>query len=237
MIIAMKNLHKGIGIYMNDNKSAYNAKIYDEHIVNVLPYYTEYSSQVIDLVRNMEKADLKWLDTGCGTGTLVMRAREVFPEASFTLCDPSSKMLDEAKEKLKGENITFNNISSSELEYDSEFDVLTAIQCHHYYNFEEREEATRRCFNALRESGIYITFENIRMSTDASDEIALDRWVTFLREHGNSEDEVQMHLNRRGVETHPITIEQHLDILKKCGFTSVNLLWASYLQAGFWAIK
>ena len=222
---------------MNDNKSAYNAKIYDEHIINVLPYYTEYSAQVIDLVRNMGKADPKWLDTGCGTGTLVCRAREVFPDASFTLCDPSPKMLDEAKEKLQGGNIVFNNISSSELEYDSEFDVLTAIQCHHYYSFEEREEATRRCYNALRESGIYITFENIRMSTDASDNIALDRWVTFLREHGNSEEEVQMQLDRRGVETHPITIEQHLEILKRSGFSSVNLLWASYLQAGFWAIK
>ena len=46
-----------------------------------------------------------------------------------------------------------------------------------------------------------------------------------------------MQLDRRGVETHPITIEQHLEILKRSGFSSVNLLWASYLQAGFWAIK
>ena len=222
---------------MNDNKSAYNAKIYDEHIVNVLPYYNEYSAQVIDLVKNMGKDNPRWLDTGCGTGTLVLLARKAFPAAGFTLCDPSASMLEEAKAKLQGENIIFNNISSGELEYDSEFDVVTAIQCHHYLGLEEREAATKRCYNALCESGIYITFENIRMSTDASDEIALERWMNFLRAHGNSEQEVKMQLDRRGVETHPITIEQHLEILRKCGFTSVNLLWASYLQAGFWAIK
>ena len=35
----------------------------------------------------------------------------------------------------------------------------------------------------------------------------------------------------------PITIEQHLEMLKNAGFKSVNILWVSYMQAGFWAIK
>ena len=51
--------------YMNDNKSAYNAGIYDEHIVNVLPYYREYHKQVIDVVGNMGLEAPQWLDTGC----------------------------------------------------------------------------------------------------------------------------------------------------------------------------
>ena len=84
---------------------------------------------------------------------------------------------------------------------------------------------------------MFITFENIRMSTDDSDAIALNRWTRFLDEHGNNEEDVQMHRNRRGIEVFPITIEEHINILRKCGFTSVDLLWASYLQAGFWAIK
>ena len=46
-----------------------------------------------------------------------------------------------------------------------------------------------------------------------------------------------MHKERRGTEVFPITVEEHLSLLKKCGFRSVNLLWASYLQAGFWAVK
>ena len=34
-----------------------------------------------------------------------------------------------------------------------------------------------------------------------------------------------------------IAVEKHIDLLKKIGFSSVNILWSSYLQAGFWAIK
>ena len=80
-------------------------------------------------------------------------------------------------------------------------------------------------------------FENVKMSTDESDDLTLKRWVHFLEEHGNSPEDVKMQLGRRGTEVLPITIEKHIELLREVGFKSVNLLWASYLQAGIWAIK
>ena len=70
-----------------------------------------------------------------------------------------------------------------------------------------------------------------------SDRIALKRWVAFLEEHGNTPEEVQFQIDRRGVEVLPITIEEHIRLLRGVGFKTVDLLWTSYLQAGFWAIK
>ena len=75
------------------------------------------------------------------------------------------------------------------------------------------------------------------MSTGDSDAIALARWARFLGEHENSAEDVQMHIDRRGTEVFPITIEEHINTLRKCGFKSVDLLWTSFLQAGFWALK
>ncbi len=222
---------------MKDNKSAYNSSIYDEKIINVLPYYKEYHGQIIDLVRSMGFDDPDWLDTGCGTGTLVRRVHEDRSDVKFTLCDPSENMLSEAKEKLAGKDIRFFNISSQQMAFDSEFDVVTAVQSHHYLQPDERKVAVSKCYRALRENGVFITFENIRMSTDDSDAIALTRWARFLAEHGNSPEDVQMHIDRRGTEVFPITIEEHISLMRECGFRSVNLLWSSFLQAGFWALK
>jgi len=222
---------------MKDNKSAYNSSIYDEYITNVLPYYQEYHNQVLDVVRAMGIYSPVWLDTGCGTGTLAMRILETYPEIKLTLCDPSEKMLDIAKAKLTGNDIRFFNLSSEQLPFENEFDVVTAIQCHHYLSLEGRENAVKACYKALKEDGVFITFENIKMETDEADAIALKRWQTFLQEHGNSSEDVRMHIERRGVEVFPITIAQHMELLKKCGFRSVNVLWISYLQAGFWTIK
>ncbi len=112
---------------MNDNKSAYNAGIYDEHIVNVLPYYREYHKQVIDVVENMGLEAPQWLDTGCGTGTLAAKALEVIPDACFTLCDPSENMLAQAKEKLQYKNIRFLNVPSDKLEFNNEHLCLSLL--------------------------------------------------------------------------------------------------------------
>lgn len=225
---------------MKDNKSAYNANIYDENIVNTLPYYKEYSAQIIDLVNATGKKGITWLDTGCGTGTLAVRVLGERDDVSFTLCDPSEQMLDIAKDKLSGleaRNIRFFNVSSGEISFSEEFDVVTAVQSHHYLQMDERKKAVKNCYNALKEGGIFVAFENIKMSTDESDELTLKRWVHFLEEHGNSSEKVEMQLTRRGTEVLPITIEQHIEILRECGFRSVNVLWVSYLQAGVWGIK
>ncbi|MCR5008853.1 MAG: class I SAM-dependent methyltransferase [Oribacterium sp.] len=225
---------------MKDNTSSYNSCVYDEKISNVLPYYAEFHSQVIDMAKmisNEKEESLKWLDTGCGTGTLALRALGELPNTEFTLCDTSEGMLEIAKEKLRGRDIRFNIVASHEIPYDNEFDIVTAILSHHYYDLETREIAVKKCYRALKEDGIFMTFENISMSTKESENLALNRWGQYLLNHGWTPEEVKAHQARRGVEMFPITIEQHLEMIKNAGFKSVNILWVSYMQAGFWAIK
>ena len=222
---------------MRDNKSAHNSDVYDDRIVSVLPYYREYHAQIIDLVETLDIPNPNWLDTGCGTGTLAARVFETRDDVRFTLADPSGGMLEKAKEKLSGKDVTFINQSSLEISFTDEYDIVTAVQSHHYLQKDERKRAVQNCYEALKESGLFVTFENICMSDPKSDEIAMQRWVAFLEEHGNTPEEVQIQKDRRGVETLPITIEEHINLLRDCGFRSVDMLWTSYLQAGFWAIK
>lgn len=223
---------------MKDNLSAYSSDDYDKRISTVLPYYSEFHFQILDLIDSLDLDKAKWLDTGCGTGSLVKKAAEKYDNADFTLCDPSVEMLGKSKNKLEiYKNISYVNISSQQLNFENEFDIITAVQAHHYLNREQRNEATRRCFNALKDGGVYVTFENIALSNEISDKIGTDRWKRYLKSHGKSKIEVEAHVNRRGTEVFPITIEEHLNLIKDCGFKSVDILWASYMQAGFFAIK
>lgn len=55
----------------------------------------------------------------------------------------------------------------------------------HIFDEVRRELAVKNCYRALKEGGVFMTFENVRMDTDESDKIALKRWIRFLEEHGN----------------------------------------------------
>ncbi len=223
---------------MKDNLSSYTSNDYDKRINTVLPFYSQFHNQILDLVDCIDLQKISWLDTGCGTGNLAVKIMEKFNNVKLTLCDPSQAMLDKAKEKLNFyENISFNNLPSQKFEYNNEFDIVTAVQAHHYLNKDERTTATKKCFNALKSGGLFITFENIKHSTEVSDNYGVKRWKKYLKSNGKSDEEVRSHMARRGTEVLPITIEEHLSLLKECGFKSADILWTSYMQAGFFAIK
>ncbi len=214
-----------------------DAGTYDGQIASVLPYYREYHGQIIDLVRTLKGDGADWLDSGCGTGTLALRALEELEGMRFTLCDPSEKMLNIAREKLAGKNIRFMNLAAQSMAFDGEFDVVTAVQSHHYLSPAEREGAVKNCFRALRKGGVFIVFEHIRMTAQESEAAALKRWGRYLLANGHTNAEVRAQFARRGTEVFPITAEEHLKLMRKCGFSSADMLWFSYLQAGFWAIR
>lgn len=68
---------------MDDNKSAYSSFEYDCKINTTLPYYEEFHTQVIDVIRAMNFKKVKWLDTGCGTGKTARKALEELGELDF----------------------------------------------------------------------------------------------------------------------------------------------------------
>jgi tRNA (cmo5U34)-methyltransferase len=93
------------------------------------------------------------------------------------------------------------------------------------------------CYNLLKEGGIYITFENIRPLTEEGVAVGKRYWGKFQSLHGRKEKEIQTHLERFDTEYFPITVEEHLKLLRDTGFRTVELFWYSYMQAGFYCIK
>jgi tRNA (cmo5U34)-methyltransferase len=220
-----------------------SSKLYDSHITATIPYYQAFNDEIVNLVRAAGREPVLWLDTGCGTANLVGQAAKVFPRTRFILADPSAEMLQEAKEKMQNEAIVNYQVLAPcgtqeiSLPKGESPDVISAVLCHHYLDKQGRKNATERCFHLLTGGGLYITFENIRPLSGAGTEIGLANWQRFQIERGKSAETAASHIKRFGIEYFPIGIEEHLSLLKKTGFKIVELLWFSYLQAGFYAIK
>lgn len=86
----------------SDNASAHMAANYDRDVRTVIPFYDLLHDETIDLVRAVKPDARFWLDTGCGTGTLIEKALRLFPKTTFLLADPSQKMLHQARTRLAG---------------------------------------------------------------------------------------------------------------------------------------
>jgi tRNA (cmo5U34)-methyltransferase len=223
-----------------DNATPHSAITYDAHVRQTIPYYDHFHQETVNLIKAIHHTPKQWLDTGCGTGTLVQKAATEFPDTQFVLADPSTQMLKNAKKKLaKTPNITFLEPAPTEKLSlpKASFDVVTAIQSHHYLHPNEHAQATSVCFNLLAPNGVFVTFENIRPLTQRGVEVGKENWKQFQLASGRDPKTVEEHLKRFGTEYHPLTVNEHLSELRHAGFSVVELLWYSVMQAGFYSVK
>ncbi len=223
------------------NSTPHLPEDYDVQVGRTIPYYDLLHREAIDLVLSIRCRPKVWLDTGCGTGAMVQRARKTFPDTQFILVDPSPAMLEQARTRL-GEEPKVHLLDPCRTQdlagrIDEVPDVITAVQCHHYLSREERTVAVQVCYDLLAKGGVFITFENIRPLTELGTEIGKRRWGRFQKANGRTVTDVEAHLGRFDREYFPITVEEHLDLLRRSGFETVELLWYSNTQAGFYCVK
>ncbi len=223
---------------MADNLTPHQSGEYNSEIQKTIPYYNLFHNETIDLIKCI-RPDVKiWLDTGCGTGTLIQKVLPIFPHCWFFLSDPSEQMVQICRDTFTNERIGILGIAPTlEVTMEQKPDVITAIQSHHYLDKKTRIKTTHHCFDLLNRDGVYIIFENIKPATTEGIGVGLKRWGRFQGANGKSAQQVKNHLSRFDKNYFPITINEHINILKNAGFCTVELFWMSYMQAGFYGIK
>lgn len=217
------------------NTAAFQSREYDIKIKQTLPYYEEFYNQIIDVVRCYFDNKISWLDVGCGTGKMAELGLEV--SNRFVLLDNSADMIEIARNQINSDKAEFVLRSVNDMDYENEFDIITAVQVFHYLSVDERRTAIQKCCNALRSNGIFITFENFAPDTAMMKQIYLDRWKRYQINNGKSAEEADRHIERYGKDYFPISIDEHKRLLNNCGFRSAELLWCSYMQVGILGIK
>ena len=222
---------------MRDNKSAFSAKEYDLKIKKTLPYYDDFYEQIIELVDVCNYNGIKWLDVGCGTGKMAEQALKKLKIKQFVCCDCSEEMLEVAQKRCRFSNVEFVLCDFFKMSYRNEFDVITAIQVNHYFQKEERKLAFQKYYEALKENGLFISFENFAPFSDFGKRLYLDKWKEYQIRQGKTVTECEKHRERYGKDYFPITLTEHISLMRDSGFRVVEILWISNMQVGIWGMK
>jgi tRNA (cmo5U34)-methyltransferase len=223
-----------------DNTSSHNADQYDCQIRLTIPHYDDIHNEILNFVKVQFPCPKTWLDTGCGTGSFIRKAQALFPDTEFFIADPSAGMLKQAGQNLEGCRYSLlGTCGTADLPgiTDRTFDVITAIQCHHYLTREGRADAVRACYSLLNAGGFFVTSENIRPFSAEGVTRSLASWDTFQRKAGRKDDEARYHLARFDLEYFPITVTEHLQCYRDAGFPVAEILWISGMQGVFWCRK
>lgn len=218
-------------------KQAFLPEEYDKSIATTLPYYEEYFKQISDIVTMVFQTPITWLDIGCGTGKMGSIAVENPRVKNMVCCDNSPQMLRIAKERICSPRVEFLEIPIQGLQYDSKFDVITAILLNHYLRYEDRITSIKNCYNALKVNGLFFTVENFAPNNDVMKTLYLERWKIYQQNKGKNEKECESHIHRYNTAYFPITIMKQIHLLQECGFENVEIFWCSYMQVGILGIK
>ena len=94
-----------------------------------------------------------------------------------------------------------------------------------------------KCYSALNDVGIYISFENFAPDSVEGVGLYLERWRQFQIANGKTKEEADSYIERYGRDYFPVTISESTRLLKDCGFRVVDIFWVSYMQVGILARK
>jgi tRNA (cmo5U34)-methyltransferase len=181
------------------------------------------------------------LDVGCGAGNYTVKLLNALPDLHVTMVDLSRPMLDRAVQRVgavTSGTVTAIQADIRELEIGMErFDVIVAAAVfHHLRTDSEWERVFAKCHAALRPAGSFWISDLIRHSTPAIQTMMWERYGEYLTrlKDKSYRDHVFGYIAQ---EDTPQSLLFQIDLLKKVGFRSVELLHKNSCFAAFGAIK
>ena len=181
------------------------------------------------------------LDVGCGAGNNTIRLRmETGRDFASDLLDLSPNMLARAAERVADAGATAVQTFEADFrtaELTPGYDViLAAAVLHHLREEAEWESGFAKLFSLLRPGGSVWITDLVTHELDAVDRQMWDRWETHLAGLGKAESVagVKAYVD---AEDSPRPVTFQLELLRRVGFTRVELLHKNGPFAAFGAVR
>jgi len=181
------------------------------------------------------------LDVGCGAGNFALKLLELQLNIGVTLIDLSRPMLDRAVERIRSHvpnpvEAIQNDIR--DVEFDGErFDIILAATVLHHLRSDEEWTATfGKFYDALRPGGSIWIFDLVESSIPVVGDLMWQRYgeyLTALKDEAYR-DHVFHYIDR---EDSPRSLMYQIDLLRKVGFSDVDVLHKNSCFAAFGAVK
>ena len=181
------------------------------------------------------------LDIGCGAGNYSLMMLSKIPNLNCTLVDLSKPMLDRALERVS--KITSNNVNVLQGDIrdvtlkENYYDIILAGAVLHHLRDDRDWEATfGKLYKLLKPGGCLMISDLIMQETESLTEYTMERYGDYL-ESVNGKEYRQQVLDYVAKEDSPRSMTYQLDLMKKVGFNTVEVLHKNMCFGAFGGIK
>lgn len=181
------------------------------------------------------------LDVGCGAGNYSLMMLSKLPSLNCTLVDLSGKMLGKAMERVSAETTGKVSIFQGDIRdvylRDSSFDIILAgAVLHHLREDEDWERTFAKLFMLLKPGGCLMISDLITQDTDLLNDYTWELYGDYLEAIGGKEYREKV-LAYVAKEDSPRSMNFQLDLMKKVGFSKVEILHKNMCFGAFGGIK
>jgi len=215
------------------------AEQYDGIIKNLIPYYGQMVEAAVNTISREREAEIEVMDLGCGTGTMAKAVLDSYPKAKIACVDISENMLRLAAYRLHDAiNPEFINSDFYDLNFTRTYDVIiSSLALHHIVTTEDKVLFYKKIFGALNNGGVFVNADVVLASTDAIQERFMEKWKEFMRSNVPETEVLNKWIPTYYDEDRPISLLEHIDILREIGFNSIDVIWKYYNFAVYTARK
>ena len=218
------------------------AEVFDDMLNRSIPFYRETQVMALRLAINFIKRKSSVYDLGCSTGNVIKGLAKLVPDKSVKLIgvDSSSAMLKKCRSKLRGIDKNRLELQLADLNEKVNIENASVVMMNYTLQFvapPQREALLRQIYTGLIDNGCLILVEKILGDNVLINQLYTEIYYEFKRKQGYSNKEISQ--KREALENVliPRRIDENTDLMKKCGFKTVDLFFKWYNFAGFIAVK
>lgn len=218
------------------------AGCFDDMLARSIPQYDVMRDAVARIAARHARPDTAIVDLGCSRGeALAPLVEKLGGRNRFIGVEVSEPMLAAARERF-ADHIRFGMVEILDMDLRNAFpecraSVVLSVLTLQFTPIEYRLEIVGRVFDALEPGGAFVLVEKVLGSGPGLNRLFVDEYLALKERNGYSREEIdRKRFSLEGVLV-PVTAAWNEDMLRGCGFRSVDCFWRLLNFAGWIAVK
>jgi len=218
------------------------AKVFDDMLDRSVPQYGELQRMIGEIAGEFAVDGTSVYDLGCSTG-ITMRTLDsaISKDVTIVGMDYSQAMLNECQEKLDAAELAHPyHLALQDLNDGVPVTNASVVVLNLTLQFVRpirRDSLIRQINQGIRPGGCLILVEKVLGNDSLSNRLFIQFYYDMKKRKGYSELEIAQ--KREALENVliPYRIDENIDLLRRNGFTAVDVYWKWYNFCGILAVK